>query len=42
VVQNLGGPMLPALQNGQPTGSGQLARPVPPAAPTVPEQKQQQ
>jgi len=41
-VQNLGGPMLPALQNGQPTGSGQLARPVPPAAPTVPEQKQQQ
>jgi general secretion pathway protein D len=41
-VQNLGAPMLPVLQNGQPTGSGQLARPVPPAAPTVPEQKQQQ
>jgi general secretion pathway protein D len=41
-VQNLGGPMLPTLQNGQPTGIGQLARPVPPAAPTVPEQKQQQ
>ncbi len=41
-VQNLGAPMLPTLQNGQPVGSGQLARPVPPAAPTVPEQKQQQ
>lgn len=41
-VQSLGAPMLPTLQNGQPTGSGQLARPIAPAAPTVPEQKQQQ
>ncbi len=41
-VQNLGAPLLPQLQNGQPTGSGQLARPIAPAAPSVPEQKQQQ
>jgi len=41
-VQNLGAPMLPALQNGQPIGGGQVARPIPPAAPSVPEQKQQQ
>ena len=41
-VQNLGTPLLPQLQDGRPIGSGQLARPVPPAAPSVPEQKQQQ
>jgi general secretion pathway protein D len=41
-VKNLGAPMLPVLQNGQPVGSGQLARPIAPAAPSVPEQKQQQ
>ena len=41
-VQNLGTPLLPELQDGRPTGSGQLARPVPTAAPSVPEQKQQQ
>jgi general secretion pathway protein D len=41
-VQNLGAPLLPQLQNGQPSGSGQLARPIAPAAPSVPEQKQQQ
>ncbi|HEY0588271.1 MAG TPA: type II secretion system secretin GspD [Pseudoduganella sp.] len=41
-VKNLGAPMLPELQNGQPTGGGQLARPIAPAAPSVPEQKQQQ
>ncbi|MGW8389960.1 type II secretion system secretin GspD [Pseudoduganella sp. HUAS MS19] len=40
-VKNLGSPMLPELQNGQPTGSGQLARPIAPAAPAVPEPKQQ-
>jgi general secretion pathway protein D len=41
-VQNLSAPLLPQLQNGQPSGSGQLARPIAPAAPSVPEQKQQQ
>ncbi|WP_051293867.1 type II secretion system secretin GspD [Pseudoduganella violaceinigra] len=41
-VQNLGGPTLPTLQDGRPTASGQLVRPIPPAAPSVPEQKQQQ
>jgi general secretion pathway protein D len=41
-IKNLGTAMLPELQNGQPVGGGQLARPVAPAAPSVPEQKQQQ
>jgi len=42
VVQDLGRPTLPTLVNGEPAGSGQLVRPIAPAAPTVPEQKQQQ
>jgi general secretion pathway protein D len=34
LLKNLGQPMLPGLQDGQPTpGSGQLARPVPPLVP---------
>jgi general secretion pathway protein D len=41
-VKNLGVPMLPQLQDGRPAGSGQIARPIAPAAPTVPETKQQQ
>ncbi|WP_342118894.1 type II secretion system secretin GspD [Pseudoduganella sp. OTU4001] len=41
-VQSLGAPMLPPLQDGKPVGSGQLASPIAPAAPSVPEQKQQQ
>ena len=42
VVQDLGQATLPELVNGQPSGSGQLVRPIAPAAPSVPEQKQQQ
>lgn len=42
VVQDLGRPTLPALVNGEPSGGGQLVRPIPPAPRTVPEQKQQQ
>ncbi|MYN04152.1 type II secretion system secretin GspD [Pseudoduganella sp. DS3] len=41
-VQSLGAAMLPELQDGKPVGSGQLAKPIAPAAPSVPEQKQQQ
>ncbi|XLZ68375.1 type II secretion system secretin GspD [Massilia sp. SR12] len=41
-VKNLGAPMLPQLQDGKPMGGGQLAKPIAPAAPSVPEQKQQQ
>ncbi|WP_374586204.1 type II secretion system secretin GspD [Pseudoduganella sp.] len=41
-VKNLGAPALPQLQDGKPMGGGQLAKPVAPAAPSVPEQKQQQ
>ncbi|KQW90268.1 type II secretion system protein GspD [Massilia sp. Root418] len=34
LLKNLGQPMLPGLQDGQPTpGSGQMARPVPPLVP---------
>ncbi len=42
VVQDLGRPTLPQLVNGEPSGGGQLVRPIPPAPRTVPEQKQQQ
>ena len=42
VVQDLGRPTLPTLVNGEPSGGGQMVRPIAPAAPTVPEQKQQQ
>src|SRR5262249_4406580 len=42
VVQDLGRPTLPELVNGQPSGSDQMVRPIAPAAPTVPEQRQQQ
>lgn len=42
VLKNLGAPALPQLQDGKPMGGGQLAKPVAPAAPSVPEQKQQQ
>lgn len=31
LVKDLGQPMLPALQNGQPTGGGIVAKPIPPA-----------
>lgn len=41
-VKNLGAPTLPELQDGKPIGGGQMARPIAPAAPSVPEQKQQQ
>ena len=42
VMQDLGRPVLPTLVDGQPAGSDHLVRPIAPAAPTVPEQKQQQ
>ena len=42
VVQDLGRPTLPELVNGEPSGGGQMVRPIPPAPRTVPEQKQQQ
>lgn len=42
VMQDLGRPTLPELVNGEPSGGGQMVRPIPPAPRTAPEPKQQQ